>query len=158
MDSQSSDNTKEVASQILTQNNIKHVIINKKCSISEGRNICFEVANKFSIEYVLFIDADVVILDANLLQKCIQLSVNNNETVFFINAEPKNFYDKEAMEGFLLKVECTKNQYILKDVAWCGTGLFFIKNDIFNKIRFQEDMNFLRIDTLDMRLKVFDIN
>jgi glycosyltransferase involved in cell wall biosynthesis len=68
VDSQSSDNTKEVSREILTQNNIRHIIINKKCSISEGRNICSEVANKFLINYVFFIDADVVILDPNLLK------------------------------------------------------------------------------------------
>jgi len=142
VDSQSSDNTKEVSREILTQNNIRHIIINKKCSISEGRNICSEVANKFLINYVFFIDADVVILDPNLLKECLKLSMKNDKTVFFIDTEFKNFSNKENMEKFLQKIEYTKNQYKLKDVAWGATGLFFIKNDIFNKIKFQEDMNF----------------
>ncbi|MEN3051764.1 MAG: glycosyltransferase [Candidatus Methanosuratincola petrocarbonis] len=141
VDSESSDNTKEVASEILTQNNIKHVIINKKCSISEGRNVCLEVARKISVEYALFIDADVVILNPFLLREFLSLPMKN-ETVFFVDCKSKNFSDKKHMENFLRKIDYTKNRYTLEDAIWGATGLFFMKVNIFDIIKFQEDMNF----------------
>lgn len=145
VDSQSSDNTREIADRILSRKNIKHIIINKKCTISEGRNICIGKALELSIDYLFFIDADEFILDPNLLRELIILSTKNKNSVLFVPSPFKNFFNREEMEKFIknISIEQKDREYVLNSEKWAGTGLFFSSVNILKDIKFSEELNFL---------------
>lgn len=145
VDGGSTDNTVHVAKKTLNTCNVDYKIIVRRCNIPEGRNICINEALKMHVDYIFFVDADVVIADRNLLLRLIEVDRKCGPCIVSAYLEFKIFKSYRELEVFCNKVVESKTSISnvkIEAVRWCGMGLTLIPAKIAQHVLFDEDLTF----------------
>ncbi len=146
VDSESTDNTIHIIRDVLSRSNVKHELIVKRCTIPQGRNIILDYLCKNNLDAVLFIDADVLINDVDLLNKLEDILSNiGRYNVVFFKVRNTQFNNVVELNNFADTVLLSNKRIPITEIRcvdWCPLGLTAVPLEIAGKVKFNEKLTF----------------
>ncbi|MGB9785375.1 MAG: glycosyltransferase family 2 protein [Fervidicoccaceae archaeon] len=143
VDGGSGDRTIEIVKNVL--NGTDHKIIEANgTNIPQARNVCIEEAIKSNAQKLIFIDSDTILLGKNLIEMLIGLSERFGDSIIHLSGRSVYFKDKNALDSFLesLKEKEVNSEIKILKSHKIGMGSTLITKNIFERIKFREDLDF----------------
>ena len=145
VDSESTDHTVPIAKSILEKSNVRYELIVRRCSIPQGRNIILDYLCRENLDVVLFVDADVLINDTDLLSKLEHILSTYGKSVVSFRVESLQFNSKSELEEFANRVLISGRKVHISEIKclyWCVMGLTAVPLEIARNVRFNEKLTF----------------
>jgi glycosyltransferase involved in cell wall biosynthesis len=146
VDSYSNDGTVEVAREVLEHSGIEHRVMRRRCNIPEGRNLSLREALNYDPDYILFLDADVVLRYNNLVQ--LASAISRGRLVTLISYR-RLFLNRERFENFLREIAAESKarsigtgDLMFSKIKWGGLGATLIPRGLAEKLEFDPDLSF----------------
>ncbi|MEM1970636.1 MAG: glycosyltransferase, partial [Sulfolobales archaeon] len=144
VDGGSRDRTIKIVNEVLR--GLSYELISAPGSnIPQARNVCLNEAVKRGFERLIFIDSDIILLARNLLELAERVSDEHRDSIIHFSSRFLYFSNLSELEEFLRKAEYMEmfpEQIRLKRSLAIGMGFTIIPKSIFEKIRFDEDIDF----------------
>jgi len=143
VDGGSRDNTVEIARKRLDGRNGK-IIEAPGTNIPQARNICLSEAVRGGFRWLFFIDSDEVLLNRNIISTTLEIVQAFPESIIHLSGEARYFKNFEEAKSFLDSVKMSDERIKLEIAPSIriGMGSTLISRSIFERIKFDEDLNF----------------
>ncbi|MGC8975522.1 MAG: glycosyltransferase family 2 protein [Thermoprotei archaeon] len=146
VDGGSSDNTLGVVREVFTkhQDRVFDVVVAAGSNIPQARNVCLERLLQAGVDYVLFVDSDILVVAKNAFQLITRLAEEKHTLIHFTYSF-KYFSNPEELRKFIEELRLFEVSVTHKDLIpslQIGMGFTAIPREIATTLRFDEDMDF----------------
>ncbi|RLE36909.1 hypothetical protein DRJ17_07645 [Candidatus Woesearchaeota archaeon] len=147
VDGGSNDNTVDIARRILNYYGLRYKIVVKPCNIPEGRNEYMTRALEKNVDYIFFVDSDMVIKDKQILTRLIGYERKYGPCVISASGPARMFKNLEELKRFansIIESDVSDDKLDVKvnAIPWCAMGLTLIHAEVARCVKFDEDMTF----------------
>ncbi len=112
-------------------------------NIPQARNECLDRLTKEGVDYVLFVDSDVLVAVANAIRKLVELA--GRRSLVYIPVLFKYFRSSEELRRFVEGLKPTEVELSQRDLVpslRIGMGFTLIPRGLAASLRFDEDLDF----------------
>jgi glycosyltransferase involved in cell wall biosynthesis len=148
VDGGSRDETLKIVNDILSGYNVDYrVVVAPGTNIPQARNICLENLSEESIDFIIFIDSDILLVPVNVLSEMIRIAKLFPNTIIHFAYSFKWFKDVSELKKFVAEME-QRNTKInvkmdnLKSSLCAGMGCTLIPASLAKTLHFYEKANF----------------
>ena len=145
VDGGSSDSTLEVVRRVFEEvPNLRYgTSVLAGSNIPQARNECLRRLAMEGVDYVLFVDSDVLVAATNAIRKLVELA--GRRSLVYVPALFKYFRSPEELSTFAEELRPTEVELSLSDLVpslRVSMGFTIIPRELAEKLRFDEDMDF----------------
>jgi glycosyltransferase involved in cell wall biosynthesis len=146
VDGGSSDNTLEIVHEVFKNNPglTYEVLVAAGTNIPQARNVCIERLLRTGVDYILFVDSDVVVATTNAFQLITQLAKEKNTLIHF-TLSFRFFKNIEEFREFFNELQLNEINISSEDLIpslHVGMGFTIIPRELATSQRFEEDVDF----------------
>lgn len=146
VDGGSSDTTLKIAREVFNKHPgvRSEVLVGTGTNIPQARNMCLGNLLKKGVDYILFVDSDVIVTATNALELITYLSREKTNSLIHFGASPKNFKNAEDLRSFVNELKPSRISIDAEDLVQSlriGMGFTLIPRELALSQRFEEDLD-----------------
>lgn len=148
VDGGSSDGTLEVVRRVFGEvPGLRYAIsVLTGSNIPQARNECLRRLTREGVDYVLFVDSDVLVSATNAIRKLVELvELTGGRSILYAPASFKYFRSPEELRRFIEGLRPTEVELSLSDLVpslHIGMGFTLVPRELATSLEFDEDMDF----------------